>query len=380
MTDAPPFPPDELDARLARVHRQMAARGLDALLITKPENIYYLTGLNHQGYFAYHGLIVDPDRPLTLITRAMERVTIEDQVPQVEFIGHSDSEGAASVTAEALRARGHTRSRIGIETYSQAFPPALYEGICRRLPNAGWQDATWLVDELRLVKSPREVELLRQAARVSDIMMEAAMAAAVLGNNERDVAAEVYRAMILAGGEHPGFAPFIRPTPRLNQEHTTWGDRELKADEALFLEMGASVHRYHAPLGRLVYLSEAPPASRQIREVCIDAFNEVVAALGPGRHASEVYRAWQDVVDAAGMPHYRRHHCGYLVGLAFPPSWTGGSTVVGLRHDSELILQPGMAFHILSWLMGTGRGDYFVSNTVVLGEDGAEVLTRAPAP
>lgn len=380
MTDAPPFPPDELDARLAQVHRQMAARGLDALLVTKPENIFYLTGLNHQGYFAYHGLIVDPERSLTLITRAMERVTIECQVPQVDFVGHGDSEGPASATAEALYARGHSRSRIGIETHSQAFPPALYEGIRRRLPNAGWQDATWIVDELRLVKSPRELDYLRQAARVSDTMMEAAMAAAVVGNSERYVAAETYRAMILAGGEHPGFAPFIRPTPRLNQEHTTWTHRELMADEALFLEMGASVQRYHAPLGRLVHLSGMPPGSLRIREVCLNAFDAVVAALAPGRPASQIYQAWQDVVDAAGLSHYRRHHCGYLVGLAFPPSWTGGSTVVGLRHDSELILQPGMAFHILSWLMGTGQGDYFVSNTVVLNEDGGELLTRARTP
>ena len=84
------------------------------------------------------------------------------------------------------------------------------------------------------------------------------------------------------------------------------------------------------------------------------------------------------VVDAAGMPEYRRHHCGYLVGIGFPPSWTGGNKVTGLRHDSDLEIRTGMTFHAMSWFTGTGRGDYFVSNTVLLGPDGAEVLTRAP--
>ena len=54
------------------------------------------------------------------------------------------------------------------------------------------------------------------------------------------------------------------------------------------------------------------------------------------------------VVDAAGLSHFRRHHCGYLVGIGFPPSWTGGNRVTGLRHDSELVIRTGMTFHILS--------------------------------
>jgi Xaa-Pro dipeptidase len=102
----------------------------------------------------------------------------------------------------------------------------------------------------------------------------------------------------------------------------------------------------------------------------------VVKALKPGVKARDVYAAWQAIVDEAGLSHYRRHHCGYLVGVGQPPSWTGGNSVTGLRHDSDLVIETGMSFHILSWLMGTGRGDDFVSNTVLLTEAGAEVLTR----
>jgi Xaa-Pro dipeptidase len=108
------------------------------------------------------------------------------------------------------------------------------------------------------------------------------------------------------------------------------------------------------------------------------ACDAVLSALKPGSRARDVYAAWQAVVDGAGLDHYRRHHCGYSVGIGFPPSWTGGNRVTGLRHDSDLVIREGMSFHILSWLMGTGKGDYFVSNAVLLGPDGAEVLTRTP--
>ena len=77
-----------------------------------------------------------------------------------------------------------------------------------------------------------------------------------------------------------------------------------------------------------------------------------------------------------GFAHYRRHHCGYLVGIGVPPSWTGGNSVTGLRHDSDLVIEAGMSFHVLSWLMGTGRGDAFVSDTVLMTDHGPEILTR----
>jgi Xaa-Pro dipeptidase len=142
--------------------------------------------------------------------------------------------------------------------------------------------------------------------------------------------------------------------------------------------MAGCVNRYHAPAGRFVFIGRHPPGTLEMEQICIEAFDRVVDAIRPGALAADVYRAWQGRVDEAGLAHYRRHHCGYVVGLGFPPSWTGGSMVVGLRHDSDLVLQPGMVFHLLSWLMGTGRGDYFFSNTGVLTDEGCEILTKTP--
>ncbi len=108
------------------------------------------------------------------------------------------------------------------------------------------------------------------------------------------------------------------------------------------------------------------------------AFMAVVDALRPGATAGEAYRAWQDVIDDAGLAHYRRHHCGYLVGIGYPPSWTGGNTVVGLKSGSDLALEAGMSFHVLSWLMGTGRGNHFVSSPVLMTAQGTQILSRTP--
>jgi Xaa-Pro dipeptidase len=379
MGDLPVFPDAEFDDRLERVRDEMRRLDLAGLVVATPENIFYLTGLDHQGFFALHLLIVPREGRLTLTARAMEGVTVRDQVRNAGFIGYRDGDDPARVAADALRAAGLASGRLGIEKNSLFFPPRICEALLAALPQAGWCDASRLIDELRLIKSPREIEYTRAAAAITDKMMLAAIEAARPGVNEREVAAEVHRVMILEGGGNPGFGPFIRPSPRLGQEHTTWQDRELVAGEFLFLEMAACVNRYHAPAGRLIAIGEHAPGALEIQAVCLEAFYAVVGAIRPGVTAAEVYKAWQDRVDSAGLAHYRRHHCGYVVGLGFPPSWTGGSMVVGLRHDSDMVLQPGMVFHLLSWLMGTGRGDYFVSNSALLTEQGCEVLTLAPA-
>jgi Xaa-Pro dipeptidase len=106
---------------------------------------------------------------------------------------------------------------------------------------------------------------------------------------------------------------------------------------------------------------------------------EVAAQLKPGAVAADVYAAWHKVVsDGLGHTGYQRHHCGYLVGIGFPPSWVGGSRVVGIRPDSDYEIQAGMVFHVLSWLIDQPPADYVVSDTVLVTGTGSEVLTTYP--
>jgi Xaa-Pro dipeptidase len=375
---APYFSPAEYDARLDAVRRAMAGRGLDLLLLSAPENIFYLTGLDHWGYFAPHVLVVPAEGEMVLVTRAMERVTIDNQVRNARFEGHGDHETAADAVGRALGDARARALRVGIEAWAGGLPHGLALALEPVAPKATWVDVSGLIDDLRMVKSPAEQAYMRAAARVSDAGAAAAIEAIRAGASERHVAAECTRAMIEAGGTYPGFGPFIRSTARLGEEHTTWTDTRLVAGDTVFLELAGCVARYHAPQGRLIHVGAAPQQAHAMAMVSEAAFEAVVGALSDGTPFRAVYAAWQAVVDWAGLAHYRRHHCGYMVGIGVPPSWTGGNRVTGLRRDSELVVKTGMSFHVLSWLMGTGRGDFFISNTVLLGESGPEVLTRTP--
>ncbi len=370
-----PFTDAELDRRLTATRQIMDARGLDLIFLSAPEHVFYLTGLDHWGYFAPHVLIVPPAGDLTLVTRAMEHVAIRNQVRNASFVGHSDTETAADVVIRLLKDHVFGKS-IGIESASAGMSLAMGQALQAGLAGARWIDITGVLDEMRLVKSIEEQGFMRRAAAAADAGTQAAIAAVHDGANEADVAADCLAAMTRAGGTPPGFGPFLRPWHRMAEEHTTWGEGQHK--DAVFLEIAGCVARYNAPMGRLVNIGSISDEDAAMAEICGRAFDAALNALTVGALAQDVYNGWQSVVDAAGMPEYRRHHCGYLVGIGFPPSWTGGPRVTGLRHDSTREMQAGMTFHLMSWFTETGRGNYFISNTVLLGADGAEVLTKTP--
>lgn len=375
----PAFPAAELDARRVRLTEELRHRSLDGLVVAVPENIYYLTGLDHWGFFACHVLLVPIEGPMILVARAMERITFENQVDNAEFIGYGDAADPAEAMMAGLEQLRLSAARVGLEKNSLFLTVRIAESLMAGTPEVDWVDASGILDAIRRVQSPLEQEYTRKAAAAADAGTLAAVEAVRDGVSDYVIAAECQRAMTLAGSEYPGFGPFIRPTRRLGEEHTTWRGDVFRRGDAVFLEIGAAYRKYQAPMGRLVFVGSVPERAEEAAELSIRGMDAIRRAVRPGATANDVYQAWQGVADSAGLAHYRRHHCGYLVGIGFPPSWTGGAMVTSLRPGSTLELKAGMAFHLHSWFTNTGRGDYFISNTALLTEQGCEILTsRTP--
>lgn len=405
------FSDAEYQRRRRLVRESMAQRGLDACLIASPENIYYLSGLDHMGYFAYQLLLFPLKGKPALITRAMEKVTVRDQVPDLIHIGYPDGSilpplsgeeapleptlemiggrvtrdlrkrpvitptAAVKTTIEALHDMGVANGSLAIDMNSTFLPYAVADGIIQGTPAAEWDDLGNLVNDVKLVQSEAELVLTRKAAAVSDSMMLSAIAAAGAEINEQEVMAAIYDAMFRRGGTYPGFVPLVRSAGELEHEHGTWTNHILEHGDLLFLEMAGCVRRYHAPLGRLVFIEKAPTETLRANEICQEAMYAAADAIKPGVQAGAVYEQWQQVLNKNNLSHYNRHHCGYSVGIGYPPSWSGSGVPVGLRPGSEMVLQQGMVFHLMSWLLRCGNGDAFLSDTIVVTDKGCEFLT-----
>jgi Xaa-Pro dipeptidase len=404
------FDDAEYERRRRLVREGMAQRGLDALIIASPENINYLSGLDHMGYFACQLLIFPAKGQPVLVTRAMERAVVRDQVPDLLHIGYADGSepppaddapgaleswsltggtptrdlrrrprlmpsAAVRETVKALHDAGLATGSIALDQNSTFLPYSIAEGIMHGTAEADWHDLGSLVDNVRLVQSPEELKLTREAARISDSMMLSALAAAGTGVNAKEIMAAIYDAMFRRGGTYPGFVPLVRSSSNLHHEHGTWEDRVLEHGELLFLEMAGCVRRYHAPMGRLAFMDQAPKETHRANAICQEAMQAAADSIRPDARAGDVYENWQSVLDRHGLSNYSRHHCGYSVGIGYPPSWSGSGVPVGLRRNSDMQLRPGMVFHLMSWLLNSGAGDAFLSDTIVVTDSGCEFLT-----
>ena len=372
------FSQSEFDQRLRAVRKEMAKRELEAFLVSSPENIFYLTGLDHQGHFAYQMLIIPDHGKMILITRAMEKVVVKEQVGDwVFWYGHADYEDSAVFTAARIQDHHLGQGRIGMEKDHAFFTVRDAETLVTELPETTFVDASGIIEGLRDCKSPKELEYTRKAARTSDAAMQAAHDVAKIGVRIQDIAAELYKAMIKAGSEFPGFAPLVHSPTNMHQEHASWNPYVLEYGDPLAICVSGCYHRYHAPETRVVYMDEAPEGAEDLMRTNLRANEAVINSVKPGMTAADAYNAWQAVLDDAGID-YQRHHCGYITGIGFPPSWVGGTKVRSLRAESDRVLKVGMVFHLESWINLGHPADPFVSNTAIMNADGLEVITHSP--
>lgn len=371
-----PVPPDEYAHRIAALRAAMRRRGLSALALASPENVHYLLGLDHLGHFAFTLLVLPRSGPPVLVARRMERHTLRAQIPHVRHALYGEGQDPARVAAQVLGGICPPGGTVGVEEQSMTFPPAVLTRIRAGLPGLEWADCSALPARLRRIKSPAETSLVRRAAVISGVAMQAALATADVGVSERAVAAEAQRAMTEAGGEQPGFVPLIRTTSRLGQEHVTWRDHRLTPGEGLFVELSGCVHRYHAPMSRTLYRADPPAGAEEAAAAAFAGLRAARAALVPGARTGEVYAAWARQVEQVTGHRPRRHHCGYLTGVGFPPSWVGGGSVLGVRAGGRTRVRAGMVFHLMSWV--ERPAGYVVSDTALVGDGGCELLTHTP--
>ncbi|MGH3356243.1 MAG: aminopeptidase P family N-terminal domain-containing protein, partial [Nocardioidaceae bacterium] len=179
------FGAEEFDNRHRAVRAEMRERGLDALLVVGPENIYYLTGLNYQGYFSLTMLVVPLDGPTLLVAREMESATIAVQAPACTHIGYGDDTEPARAVVDAVTRVTEPGATVGVELAAMFFPPGVWDPLRSTLPDRAWIDASGLVVDIRAVKSPAELACIRRAARISDRAVQAGIAAASSDTTER---------------------------------------------------------------------------------------------------------------------------------------------------------------------------------------------------
>jgi Xaa-Pro dipeptidase len=374
------FSLEEYQQRLDALRQRMERKGADAILVTTPENLYYLTGYQTVGYYWYQTLIVPMDREPVFVTRLNEESNIgplswvEDSRP------YQDHEDWVAHTREVLVDLGLGDKRIGLQYDSFFMTVRDEKRLTAMLPSATFMDCSGLVEEGRVIKSPQEIDYIRQAARTVERGIRAGVSACQVGVTENDVAAEIHYAQIKAGSEYTGLPIFVRTGERDSMTHATWYRNKLEPGDSVTIEMPGCINRYHAAVYRQIYLGDPPPLLLRGMEVGKEVLQKAKDAIKPGVPAGEIHNLVQSsLTEIMGPASRRNSRTAYSIGIAFAPDW-GEGQILSMTEGEQRPLRAGMTFHLLAGavpLQGLGKVKRAIcSDTVLVTDQGCETLTE----
>jgi Xaa-Pro dipeptidase len=369
------FPEQEFAVRQAAARAAIAAAGYDALVVTGPEAIYWLTGRQTAGYFAFQALVLPLDGAPALLVRELELPGAAANTWLDDIQAYPDGADPAVALAALVRRRGLLRPAL--ERDGWFVSPVLAERIDAALGPGPLPDGSGLLGPLRAVKSAAELEAIRTAAGYAQAGLAAGIAACVAGTDENAVAAAMLAAATAAGSEAMAMEPLVSSGARSGLPHMTWRRRRLEPGDAVFLELAGSHARYHAALMRSVWIGPPPAEAQRMMDCALRALDAALDALRPGHPCSAPHAAAQAVIDAAGYAPAFRKRIGYAMGVAFAPDWGEGG-LLSLFTGNDRPIEPGMVFHLPATLRRYGAWTVGASETVIVTASGAEPLSDLP--
>ncbi|AGT08545.1 M24 family metallopeptidase [Paracoccus aminophilus] len=369
------FPAAEFAGRLSRIQQALRANGAEALLLTGPENIFWATGRQTAGYFAFQALIVPQSGEPVLLVRQLELTGARASCWLKRIETWQDGQDPVAVLIALIADLG--LRELALEREGWFVSPALYGRIEAGLSGLRLSDGSGLVEGLRAVKSPAELGAIRRAAHYAEAGMVAALAACRAGVSENDIAAAMLFAAVEAGSEAMAMEPLISSGPRSGIPHATWRRRVLEPGDGVFLELAASHDRYHAALMRAVWIGPPPALAQRMMDTALRALDAALSSMRPGVSCATAHEAAQAVIDDAGYTAAFRKRIGYSIGAAFAPDW-GEGAILSLFSGVDRLLEPGMVFHLPATLRSYGAFTVGASETVIVTETGIEPLSDLP--
>jgi Xaa-Pro dipeptidase len=380
---------DELRKRRRTVVEELGQRKLDALVLFKPPSIFYLTN------FAY----VTTERPIALVLTSRNELAVF--LPRLE-LEHAEETALIdrvemyeeypglrppmAIFAEVLKKMGLSKARIGVESDGYGRISG-YEGpaLSEVMPDAIMSNHANLVEYLRHCKSPEEIALIKESARWSNLAHRLLQTKVRAGSLEMEISIsasqEASTAMIqtLGEGYEPrswvmmgvttGFRGQIGPNSAF--PHAFMKNLKLRKGDNLITYARTFVWGYNSELERTMFVGEPSMEQKKYFDLVCRLQNTALEAIKPGHPCSEVDRAARAFYEDNGLTKYWRHHVGHSLGLEIHEA-------PYLDIGNEWVMKPGMVFSVEPGIFVPGLGGFRHSDTVLVTENGIEMLTYYP--
>lgn len=360
-----------------KLKSMMEGEGAEALVLTSTSNIIYATGIRDPSgilvlsekcgdfivaplldYYRIHSM-TPGDMEVYAFYRGGEK-GVEADIPSKRLVEGSPVDALARLLEQC---KGKILADLSSTGYS------LGRTLVEKL---GVEDASNIISRARMVKSESEVELIREAAKLSDNAFSKAINLLGEGVSEVDVASEIYSLITRSGGWNVAFPTIVGFYSNTAYPHHSPGWDKLSVEGPVLIDWGAVYKGYRSDATRTMWWgSEAPSQFKKHLEDVVDAVNAALDLLGPGVVAGDIDNAARTVLRKKGLAKYFIHGLGHGVGLDVHEE-------PYLRPASKTVLEPGMIVTIEPGIYMPGLYGIRVEDLVLVTKTGFKPLTSLP--
>jgi len=352
-----------IKARLQKLRQGLAEKEIDAILISQPENRRYLSGFNgSSGY-----LLITPQKTILATDfRYLEQAKI--QAPDYEtfqVIGDIVDWFPKLVAGFDLRKLGFEAGHITFALHrklSDILNKAQLK--LRLIPVDG------LVESLRVIKEPEEIELITKAAEISDAALEYAENMIDIGMSEKEVAWEIEKFLREKGSDVIPFDVIVASGPNSALPHAKPSSRTIQSGEPVVIDVGARFGGYSSDLSRTICLGTPDDTFNKVYDTILKAQLTAMAMIKKGMTGGEADNIARRVIEQAGYGQTFGHALGHGIGLApHEPPRLGPNSVDKLTSGMVFTIEPGIYL--------TGWGGVRIEDVVVMEGDKVRAISKA---
>jgi Xaa-Pro aminopeptidase len=375
--------------------------GLVGLIAATPENVFYVSGLESFGFAInryltqIYAIVARNQLDVPVVVAGLgDAASIGQLCPSTTNVVHygslfrfvapdadldslaswvktnvvdgSPEPDALTALIRALDLAGLSRARVGYD--ERGLDAAAVAEVRRRLPEVELVPAWSTFRSIRSVKTPREVESLTASLRLTEAALQSAVDSVEPGISEAELTHEFRRVVALAGGI--SFATDFGFGARGALGNPAVQDGKLREGDLIRFDGGCRLDGYYSDIARtFVFRGDVPPRISSLYQAVRTAEEEAIRLTAPGVPLRAVFQKAVDVARESGIPDFARHHCGHTIGLEVYDGAMVGPT------DGTLV-EPGMVLEVEVPYGELGLGSVQIEDTLVVGERGAEMITR----
>jgi Xaa-Pro aminopeptidase len=352
---------------VGKLQQRLDTDVVDAVIAISPENFAYLAGFIVPSQpilrWRHAAVVLTRDGQIGVLAVDMEATTIRDREPEADLrVWREFDDDAMPVLSDLLRDLGLASSTVAIET--AYLPTRDMERLRELLPDVSWRPADRMFDDARMIKTPREIEIVRRASRITDTAILRALESVSPGDTELDLAAAVTSGLYRLGADSYELL-IVATGPRSRLPNVGPTNRALERGDVIRLEVFGIVDGYHAGVCRSAVVEEAPPEAVRIWRNFVSCRDMLLDRIRDGASSARVYRDFLEIFSELGYDpiSFVAHGIGLFLHEEPYVGRTGDPT-----------LATGMTLGVEPLVYGPDFG-LQMKDVVLVGADGAERLS-----